>query len=134
MLLLNITFTPVTGKVSLEINDITLNSFTNIHSKIGDITEDETQMVNEPAMSLYTGTSIADALWALIVNQSEEVQSVIAELLNHLLSKTNRAVPYTMEEINSRIDESEAQMMAGEVLPGEEVHDKMRQYINNLAV
>ena len=39
-----------------------------------------------------------------------------------------------MEEINSRIDESEAQMMTGEVLPGEEVHDKMRQYINNLAV
>lgn len=99
-----------------------------------DITEDESQMANEPAMSLYSGVGIADALWALIVNQSEEVQSVIAERLNRLRSRTSRAVPYTMEEINSRIDESEAQIMAGEVLSGEEVHDKMRQYINNMAV
>lgn len=50
-----------------------------------DITEDESPMLNEPAMSLYS-----------------------------------------MLEIPSRIDESETQLMNGEVLPGEEVNDKIR--------
>lgn len=40
--------------------------------------------------------------------------------------------PYTYQELNSRIDESERQMESGETISGEQVHEEMRNYLKSL--
>lgn len=57
-----------------------------------------------------------------------QINLAFRSLIRNFVAEISKTA-YSMEEINSRIDESEAQMIAGEVLSGEEVHDKMRQYI-----
>lgn len=96
--------------------------------------EEEPVMASE-AIGTYNGSiSQADALWALIVNQAKDVQMVLKERLDNLFSYHEQIVPYTMEEINARIDESERQIDAGDVVLGDDVHRMMREYIDSLAV
>ena len=52
-------------------------------------------------------------------------------LAQHLIEPQEEAVaPYTMEEINARLDESERQIAAGQVVSHEEVMHRLR----NLAI
>lgn len=93
--------------------------------------EEQPQMVREDFCVNYPTNGIADAIWTLIMNQTAEVQAIIAERLNKLRSKPE-VKPYTIAELNARIDEAEQQMVCGETLSGEEVHKRMRNIINNI--
>ena len=98
-----------------------------------EINNEEPMMANEPAIS-YGSISTADALWALIEQQARSVQLVIKERIDKLLSKQQDYVPYTIDELHSRLDESEMQMEQGDVIAGEKVHDDVRSLINSMAV
>lgn len=94
--------------------------------------EETPQMAKEDIIAIsYPSNSIADAIWTLILNQTEEVQELITDRLNKL---RNRATvkPYTIAELNSRIDAAEQQMANGEIVSGEEVHNRMRNLINSI--
>lgn len=52
----------------------------------------------------------------------------------HIAGVSEDVPAYTADELNARIDEAEAQMMSGDVLGGEMVHDSMRNYIKSMAV
>lgn len=93
--------------------------------------EEQPQMVSEDGAVNYSSIGIADAIWTLIINQTSEVQTIIAERLNNLRCKTI-IKPYTLEDLNSRIDEAEQQMICGDVESGEIVHTRMRNLINSL--
>lgn len=93
--------------------------------------EEKPQMVSEDVAVNYPSIGIADAIWTLIVNQTAEVQTIIAERLNDLRCKTI-VKPYTLEELNSRIDEAEQQMICGDVVSGEKVHNRMRTNIDKI--
>lgn len=63
-----------------------------------------------------------------------EVLDRLKRSLKHLTAKTDKAVtivaqeeltPYTMEEINARIDEAEADIDAGRVYTSEQMHKMM---------
>lgn len=62
------------------------------------------------------------------------MQEVIAERLYALVGPKASRPAYTAEELNARIDEAETQMMSGDVLGAEMVHDSMRNYIKSMAV
>lgn len=40
--------------------------------------------------------------------------------------------PYTMEELNARVDEAEVEFAAGKGVPAETAHQRMKQFIANL--
>lgn len=46
--------------------------------------------------------------------------------------KTEDTVPYTMEELNARIDEAEAEFETGEGIPAEVAHQRMKQFVAEL--
>lgn len=96
-----------------------------------DISEEESQMVKEDVALTYPSSGIVDAIWTLLLDQTTEVQVAIAERLNKLCH-TSTLKPYTLEELNARIDESEQQMLCGDTVPGEQVHMRMRNIINSL--
>lgn len=93
--------------------------------------EQSPEILNEDIAINYPSSSIVDAIWTLIVNQSEEVQTLIAARLNKLRKQTD-AKPYSIAELNSRIDTAEQQMANGDVVSGEEVHERMRSIINSI--
>lgn len=93
--------------------------------------EEEPQMVREDIAVSYTPNGIADAIWTLILNQTLEVQTIIADRLDNLRRKSE-VKPYSLEELNSRIDEAERQMECGEIMPGEQIHARMRNLVNSL--
>ncbi|MBQ0075290.1 MAG: hypothetical protein KBT34_14000 [Prevotella sp.] len=92
--------------------------------------EEESDILREDITIHYPSNSIVDAIWTLIVNQTEEVQTLIAERLGRLHNKSVK--PYTVAELNSRIDIAEKQMMDGDVVLGENVHERMRNIINSI--
>lgn len=93
--------------------------------------EEEPQMVREDIAVSYTPNGIADAIWTLILNQTLEVQTIIADRLDNLRRKSE-VKPYSLEELNSRIDEAERQMECGEIMPGDQIHARMRNLVNSL--
>lgn len=93
--------------------------------------EETSEMVREDIAINYPSNSIVDAIWTLIVNQTEEVQALIANRLSKL-HKDSDIRPYTIAELNSRIDIAERQMVNGDVVSGEEVHKRMRSIIDSI--
>lgn len=93
--------------------------------------EEVPTMAKEDIAINYPSSSIVDALWTLIVNQTEEVQSLIAERLSSLHVKSN-IEPYTIAELNYRIDMAEQQMLDGDTVSGEYVHERMRNIIESI--
>ena len=55
------------------------------------------------------------------------LHQIIAQTKDGMKNKSSHPRPYTLEEIHSRIAESEAQITAGEVLTNEEVFANMRR-------
>lgn len=123
--------TLIVGEHSLQEHEHTLNTMT--MNKKYTVADEHVAGVSEDALAYPRTIGVADALWALITAQSQEVQEVIAERLNALVGTNASRPAYTAEELNARIDEAEAQMMSGDVLDGEAVHDSMRNYIKSMA-
>lgn len=100
-------------------------------SKTYEIIEDEAKMVEEPlTIADVAKISTADALWTLITQQARDIQITLKNRLDTLFADAEELPPYTMEELSDRIDESERQIEAGETISGEEVHQRMFDYIN----
>lgn len=95
--------------------------------------ETEPVMVEEPTLAIADAGRInaADALWTLITQQARDIQMIIKNRLDNLFAESEQLPPYTIEEIYSRIDESEKQMEVGETISGDDVHQQMLDYINN---
>lgn len=55
------------------------------------------------------------------------LHQIIAQAKDEMKNKSSHPRPYTLEEIHSRIAESEAQIAAGNVLTNEEVFANMRR-------
>lgn len=98
-----------------------------------DIPNDEPQMVSESMGAGYGAISATEALWALIINQAKDVQFALKERLDRLFTSEAPIVPYTMEELQARIEESTTQMENGDVVSGEDVYKSMRSFVNSLS-
>jgi hypothetical protein len=48
------------------------------------------------------------------------------------MEKAESLAPYSMKELNARIDEAEAEFAAGEGIPAEIAHQRMKQFIAGL--
>ncbi|MDO4211684.1 MAG: hypothetical protein Q4D23_08235 [Bacteroidales bacterium] len=75
--------------------------------------------VSEDVLAYPRTIGVADALWALITAQSQEVQEIIAERIDALRSNPKPApfaayrMYHTREAINKRFDEFEDTMIGG---------------------
>lgn len=79
-------------------------------------TDEHAAGVSEDVLAYPRTIGVADALWALITAQSQEVQEIIAERIDALRSN-HKAAPsaayrmyHTHEAINKRFDEFEQTM------------------------
>lgn len=92
--------------------------------------DDAISKASEDVSIAYQGApNQLDAIWESIISQTSEVQNILLERLAKLCSSVK---PYTYEELNSRIDESERQIESGEIMSGEQVHEEMRNYLKSL--
>lgn len=90
-----------------------------------ELPEEEQMVVNEAVVNYNTTISPLDALWALVLEQADDVQRKLELRLRHLLSqKDNISMPYTAEELHERITLSEEQFSKGECFSHAEVQDK----------
>lgn len=94
-----------------------------------EVEEDLTSgMVSEPAVTYNPTISTLDALWALVLNQAEDVQRSLELRLRHLLLHRNElSTPYTAEELHERITLSEEQFSQGQCFSHTEVQDKVNK-------
>ena len=71
----------------------------------------------------YQDMSAVDALWTLYRQQSQWVRNALRDRINSQDEKqeSEQLKPYTMEEINARIDQAEADSAAGRYRSAEEV-------------
>ena len=95
-----------------------------------EIPENEPQVVSESPMVYNVGVNPIDELWAIIQNQSLDVQRALMNRLTKFFSSS--ANPYTLDELSERIHESELEMESGSIVSGEHLHDEMRTYLNSL--
>ena len=66
-------------------------------------------------------TLSSDALWAMLQSLSPDAKRWLDEKLIESSKEEERLTPYTMEEINARIERSRANIKAGRVHTTEEV-------------
>ena len=67
------------------------------------------------------------------IASDEEMLEKTIQFVKRLRKETKAGLkPYTIEELHTRIDESEAQFTAGEGISSEEAHQRMKQFINTL--
>lgn len=65
----------------------------------------------------------------LLKKALKSIKRLIAQKEKTTENKEKECRPYTMEELNARIDEGEAEEEAGLTIPNEEVMGRMRKYI-----
>lgn len=73
----------------------------------------------------------------ILTTDNVEVLRSVRRAYHRAVSKvmknsTESVAPYTMEELNARIDEAEAEFAAGEGIPTEVAHQRMQQFIAGL--
>lgn len=89
------------------------------------IDDEEKQMVREPVLAYGASISQLDAIWALVLNQAEDVQRALEKRLHDLLVHKSERHTYTMEELHDRIALSEKQFAAGQYMTHEEVSHQL---------
>ena len=94
-----------------------------------ELPEEEQMIVSEASVAYNPSISTLDALWALVLDQAEDVQRSLELRLRHLLSQRNElSMPYTAEELHERVTMSEEQFSQGQCFSHTEVQCK----VNNL--
>lgn len=68
----------------------------------------------------------------LLKKALKSIKRLIAQKEKATENKEEECRPYTMEELNARIDEGEAEEEAGLTSPNEKVMGRMRKYIATL--
>ena len=71
-------------------------------------------------------------LWSQILALPAGDRHWLQDKLKVYEQEEERLTPYTMEELNAWIDESEADIAAGRTYSSAEVHRQMREYIESL--
>ena len=72
-------------------------------------------------------TLSSDALWAMLQSLSPDAKRWLDEKLIESSKEEERLTPYTMEEINARIERSRANIKAGRVLTAEEADKEVKE-------
>ena len=72
-------------------------------------------------------TLSSDALWNMLQSLSPDTKRWLGEKLIEASEEEQRLTPYTMEEINARIERSRANIKAGRVLTAEEADKEMEE-------
>ena len=70
-------------------------------------------------------------LWHLAQSLSPDNKRWLADRL-YKAAEEESLMPYTMEEIHAMVDDSEAEIAAGQTLSVEEAHRRMKQFIATL--
>lgn len=93
------------------------------------IPDDTAVPIASESLGTYNATiSPLDALWALVLNQAEDVQRNLEIRLRHLLlQKDKLSMPYTEEELHERVTLSEEQFSKGQCLSNAEVQGKVKK-------
>lgn len=92
------------------------------------IEDHATGMVSESLGTYTPQVSTLDALWALVLDQAEDVQRSLEQRLRHLLAHKNElSTPYTTEELHQRITLSEEQFSQGQCFSHAEVQDEVNK-------
>ena len=93
------------------------------------IPDDSSVSVASESIDAYnTAISPLDALWALVLEQAEDVQRGLELRLRHLLSRKDEIPkPYTVEELHERVTLSEEQFSKGQYFSNAEVQDKVNK-------
>ncbi len=74
-----------------------------------------------------------ESLWQMIQTLSPSNKHWLSEkLLEEDACRGEELVPYTMEELNARVDDAEVDFAAGRGIPSEVAHQRMKQFIANL--
>lgn len=68
----------------------------------------------------------------LLKKALKSIKRLVAQKERTTKAEEEECRPYTMEELNARIDESEAEEESGMTVPHEEVMARMRKYITTL--
>lgn len=74
----------------------------------------------------------------ILATDNMEVLKAVHRAYRRAMNKTMKETEqeelpsYTMEELNARLDEAEAEFRAGEGIPAEAAHQRMKQFIANL--
>lgn len=72
-----------------------------------------------------------DSLWQLVQSLSDDNKKWLANKLMEGLNKREekQLKPYSMEELLEMVDESQAEIEAGEGISSEEAHRRMKQFM-----
>lgn len=75
-------------------------------------------------------------LWNLAKSLSPDNKCWLADRLYEAAKeeREDKLTPYTMEELNARIDEALDDIRAGRTLSSDEVHRRMKEYIATLTL
>lgn len=93
-----------------------------------EIPEVEQGIVSESSVVYNPTVSTLDALWALVLDQADDVQRNLEVRLRHLLQQRDELyMPYTAEELHERIALSEKQFSQGECFSHAEVRYKVNE-------
>jgi len=94
--------------------------------------ENLTPKVEDSSMP-YVPQSVHKLLdYILSLSLSSDNQRWLADhLYENLEAKKSDMPPYTIEELNARIDEAEDQIARGEEIQGKDLFDDMRNYVNH---
>ena len=71
-------------------------------------------------------------LWSQILALPACDRHWLQDKLNVYEEEEERLTPYTMEELNARIDQALADVKAGRTISSEEAHRQMKEYIASL--
>lgn len=63
----------------------------------------------------------------ILMSDSRQLLDKVKKLLRKEAKAREQLTPYTLEELNARIDEAETQIEAGEVLTNDEVFNRMER-------
>ena len=72
-------------------------------------------------------TLSSDAVWNMLQSLSPDAKRWLGEKLIEASEEEQRLTPYTMEEINARIERSRANIKAGRVLTAEEADKEVKE-------
>ena len=96
------------------------------------LTVESPQVVSDTVSSYNAGKVIEVYVPTTGRYTEEELAQKLSDYARTLVNQKPQLEPYTMEELNTRIDEAEAEIETGNVLPGTMVHAQMQDYINSL--
>ena len=83
-------------------------------------------------LNVFRAQLIADISAEDNIEVLESLRRAYRRARNRMKRESAPLPPYTLEELNARIDAAEAEFAAGKGIPSEEAHQRMQQFIASL--